>query len=130
MSTIAHSIGHAADAHDEHYLSKKGIMSWLSSVDHKRIGLLYLFTGLAAFFVGGIFALLLRTELLFPGHTFIDEKTYNVFFTLHGSIMIFIFIVPGIVATFGNIFLPIMIGAREVAFPVINRLTYQLYLIG
>jgi len=116
--------------HHENFLTKKGIMSWLSSVDHKRIGLLYLFTGLTAFIIGGAFALLLRTELLFPGKTIVDEKTYNVFFTLHGSIMIFVFIVPGIVASFGNIFMPIMIGARDVAFPVLNRFSYQVYLFG
>jgi cytochrome c oxidase subunit I len=130
MSSIAHTADHAHHDHHENYLSKKGIWSWLSSVDHKRIGLLYLFTGLAAFLIGGAFAMLLRTELLFPGKTFVDEKTYNVFFTLHGSIMIFVFVVPGIVASFGNIFMPIMIGARDVAFPVLNRFSYQVYLFG
>ncbi len=130
MSSIAHTADHAHGDHHENFLSKKGIMSWLSSVDHKRIGLLYLYTGLAAFLVGGVFALLLRTELMFPGKTFVDEKTYNVLFTLHGSLMIFVFIVPGIVASFGNIFMPIMIGARDVAFPILNRFSYQVYLFG
>ncbi len=125
------SIAHAADGiHSDSFLSKKGIMSWLTSVDHKRIGILYLYTSLIAFIVGGAFALLLRTELLFPGRTFVDEHTYNIFFTLHGTIMIFVFIVPGIGASFGNIFIPILIGARDVAFPVLNRFSYQLYIIG
>jgi len=130
MASVATTADHAHHDHHENFLSKKGLMSWLTSVDHKRIGLLYLYTGLVAFLVGGAFALLLRTELMFPGKTFIDEKTYNVFFTLHGTIMIFVFIVPGIVASFGNIFMPIMIGARDVAFPVLNRFSYQVYVAG
>jgi cytochrome c oxidase subunit 1 len=130
MASVATTADHAHHDHHENFLSKKGLMSWLASVDHKRIGLLYLYTGLIAFIVGGAFALLLRTELMFPGKTFVDEKTYNVFFTLHGTIMIFVFIVPGIVASFGNIFMPIMIGARDVAFPVLNRFSYQIYVAG
>ena len=126
MSTAAHTTDHG----HQNFLSKKGIMSWLTSVDHKRIGLLYLYTGLASFIVGGIFALLVRTELMFPGRTIVDAQTYNVFFTLHGTVMIFLFIVPGIVASFGNIIMPIMIGARDVAFPVLNRLSFQVYLGG
>ena len=114
----------------ENFLSKKGLWEWFRSVDHKRIGILYLITGLLSFIVGGIFALLIRTELLFPGRTIMDAETYNIIFTLHGTIMIFLFIVPGIVASFGNIFLPIMIGAPDVAFPRLNRFSFQLWLIG
>ena len=112
------------------YLEKKGIMEWVRSVDHKRIGVMYLITGLFAFIVGGIFALLLRTELMAPGQTIVDKNIYNIFFTLHGTIMIFIFIVPGIIASFGNILLPLMIGAKDVAFPRLNRLSFQLYILG
>ena len=114
----------------ENFLSRKGLWEWLRSVDHKRIGILYLITGFISFIVGGVFALLLRTELIAPGETIMDPQTYNVVFTLHGTIMIFLFIVPGIVASFGNIFLPIMIGAPDVAFPRLNRFSFQLWLIG
>lgn len=81
---------------------KTGIWSWLSSVDHKRIGLMYLFTIMVFFFVGGVAALLMRTELANPGAQIItDPKIYNVLFTLHGALMIFLFVVPGIPATMG-----------------------------
>ena len=114
----------------DNFLSKKGLWEWFRSVDHKRIGILYLITGFLSFIIGGVFALLIRTELLFPGQTIMDAETYNIMFTLHGTIMIFLFIVPGIVASFGNIFLPIMIGAPDVAFPRLNRFSFQLWLIG
>ncbi len=114
----------------ENFLSRKGLFEWFRSVDHKRIGILYLISGFISFVVGGVFALLLRTELIAPGQTIMDAQTYNVFFTLHGTIMIFLFIVPGIVASFGNIVLPIMIGAPDVAFPRINRFSFQLWIIG
>ncbi len=114
----------------EHYLSRKGLFEWFRSTDHKRIGILYLISGLISFFVGGIFALLLRTELLQPGQTIMDAQMYNIVFTLHGTIMIFLFIVPGIIASFGNFLLPIMIGAPDVAFPRLNRFSFQLWLLG
>ncbi|MCS6983939.1 MAG: cytochrome c oxidase subunit I [Leptospiraceae bacterium] len=124
---MAHAVAEHAPVS---YLEKKGILSWLSSVDHKRIGILYLITTMSAFLVGGVFALLMRAELARPGMQFMDPQTYNVLMTLHGSIMIFLFIVPGIVATFGNFVLPIQIGARDVAFPVLNRFSFQVYLAG
>ena len=114
----------------ESFLEPKGFWSWLMSVDHKRIGIMYLITGLLAFLVGGVFALLIRTELIAPGHTIVDKDAYNIIFTLHGVIMIFIFIVPGIIASFGNILLPIMIGAKDVAFPKLNRFSFHIYLVG
>lgn len=124
-------MAHAVAGHfDESYLAKKGIWSWLSSVDHKRIGILYLISTMAAFLLGGVFALMIRAELARPGMQFMDPQTYNVIMTLHGSIMIFLFIVPGIVATFGNFVLPIQIGAKDVAFPVLNRFSFQVYLVG
>lgn len=110
---------------------KTGIWSWLTSVDHKRIGLMYLFTILAFFFIGGIAALIMRTELANPGAQIItDPKIYNVLFTLHGALMIFLFVVPGIPATMGNFLLPLMIGAKDVAFPRLNLLSYYIYLAG
>lgn len=108
----------------------KGILSWLLTVDHKRIGLLYLYTMMAFFIVAVGFGFMIRLELLTPGKTVIDAQTYNQFFTLHGIIMIFLFIIPGLPAVFGNFFLPIMIGAKDVIFPRINLLSWYLFIIG
>ena len=113
----------------EHYLSEKGLKSWLLTLDHKRIGLMYLFTTLFFFIVGGIFALLVRFELLFPG-AFFQPDTYNKFFTVHGAVMIFMFIIPSIPASLGNFFLPIQIGAKDVAFPRLNLASYYVFLAG
>lgn len=108
----------------------KGIWGWLLSTDHKRIGLLYLIS-LSIFLVVGVtFGFLMRLELLTPGRTIMDPQTYNSIFTLHGVIMIFLFVVPGLPAVFGNFFLPILIGARDVAFPRLNLLSWYLYAIG
>ena len=110
------------------YLSKTGIMSWIFSTDHKRIGILYLVSILTFFLVGVSIGLLMRLELILPGKTIVNAATYNSFFTLHGIIMIFLFIIPGITSSFGNFFLPIMIGARDVAFPRLNLLSWWLYI--
>ncbi len=107
-----------------------GLKSWIFSTDHKRIGILYLVSLLTFFAVGVIFGFLMRLELLSPGRTIMDPQMYNSIFTLHGVIMIFLFIIPGLPAVFGNFFLPIMIGAKDVAFPRINLLSWWLYLIG
>lgn len=108
----------------------KGILSWLLSTDHKRIGLLYLISLLAFFAVGVTLGFLMRLEMISPGPTIMAPNTYNSVFTLHGVIMVFLFILPGLPAIFGNFFLPIQIGARDVAFPRINLLSWYLYLIG
>lgn len=122
----------AHEPSSESYLKNpKGFWSWVYTVDHKRIGLLYLFSILLFFIVGGIFALLLRTELAAHGAGIAkDPDTYNIYFTMHGVVMIFLFIVPGIPATMGNFLLPLMIGAKDVAFPRLNLFSYYLYLIG
>src|SRR3989338_5091493 len=99
------------------YLEKKGLWSWLFTLDHKRIGIMYLITTMFFFAIGGIFALLVRLELLMPGQTIVGPDTYNKLFTFHGAIMVFMFIIPIIPAALGNFFLPIMIGAKDVAFP-------------
>src|SRR5271165_1239118 len=127
--------GHApADAHgdpDANYLkASRGMRSWLVTLDHKRIGLMYLTMVCLAFFAGGVFALLIRLELFARGRTIMDAETYNRFFTLHGAIMVFLFIIPSIPAALGNFFLPIMIGAKDVAFPRLNLLSYYIYLLG
>ncbi|MBC85501.1 MAG: cytochrome c oxidase subunit I, partial [Acidimicrobiaceae bacterium] len=95
----------------------KGIKSWIFTVDHKRIGIMYLAFVLLAFFLGGMFAILLRLELLTPSALYLTAKQYNQAFTLHGAIMVFLFIVPSIPASLGNFFLPIQLGAIDVAFP-------------
>ena len=112
------------------YDVKKGILSWLTTHDHKRIALLYLYTISAFFVVAFILGLLMRLELIAPGQTIMDPQTYNEVFTLHGVIMIFLFIIPGIPAIFGNFALPMMIGAPDVAFPRINLLSWYLYMLG
>lgn len=126
---------HSATASGEqlNYLNhEKGIWSWLTTVDHKRIGLMYLFSIVIAFLLGGVAALLMRLELAKAGPTltFLDSDLYNQLFTLHGVLMIFVFIVPGIPATLGNFLLPLMIGAKDVAFPRLNLLSYYVYVVG
>lgn len=122
-----------ADTHGEvNYLNwKTGIWSWLTSTDHKRICFLYMYALIFFFAAGGIAALLMRTELATAGPTIIDDPhTYNLLFTMHGVFMIFLFVVPGIPATLGNFLLPLMIGAKDVAFPRLNLLSFYIYVIG
>ncbi|MCG8530306.1 MAG: cbb3-type cytochrome c oxidase subunit I [Desulfovibrionales bacterium] len=106
------------------------LASWLFTHDHKRIGLLYLSTIMVFFIVGMTLGGLIRFELIAPGSNFMDAQTYNVLFTLHGVIMIFFVVIPSIPATFGNIFLPIQLGADDVSFPRINLLSWWLYIAG
>ncbi|HEX2934908.1 MAG TPA: cbb3-type cytochrome c oxidase subunit I [Bacteroidales bacterium] len=108
----------------------KGILGWIFSTDHKRIGLLYLYSIMTFFIVAATLGLLIKLELIAPGETIINAKTYNAFFTLHGITMIFLVVIPGIPAVFGNFFLPIMIGAKDVAFPRLNLLSWWVYIIG
>ena len=116
---------------DLNYLNeKKGISSWLFTLDHKRIGVMYLVSIFFFFLIGGLFALLLRTELLTPGKNIVDAKTYNQFFTLHGAIMVFLVIIPGIPASLGNFILPLQLGAKDVAFPRLNLISYYIYVFG
>ncbi len=110
--------------------TEKTIWGWLTTTDHKKIGIMYLFSIIPYFAIAGIMALLVRAELMYPGKTLFDAHTYNVIYTLHGAIMVFLFIVPGIPATLGNFLLPLMIGAKDVAFPRINLASYYIYLIG
>jgi len=109
---------------------KKGLFLWIFSTDHKRIGLLYFYSLSSFFLVGVLLGLLMRLELISPGETIMAAKTYNQVFTLHGVIMIFLFLIPSVPAVFGNIFLPIMIGTDDVAFPKINLLSWWLYVLG
>jgi cytochrome c oxidase subunit I len=115
----------------ETYLNREyGIKSWLLTVDHKRIALLYLMGITFFFFIGGFFALLIRLELLTPGGDLVQADTYNKLFTMHGQVMVFFFLIPAVPAVLGNFLIPIMIGAKDLAFPRINLLSWYLYIIG
>jgi len=116
---------------EKHYLNDgTTVRSWLLTHDHKRIAILYLSSVIIALFLGGVFAMVLRLELLTPGPTLIEALTYNRMFTLHGLVMIFMFMIPAIPGVFGNFFLPIMLGAKDVAFPKWNLTSYYVYLAG
>jgi cytochrome c oxidase subunit 1 len=107
-----------------------GIKSWLLTKDHKRIAILYLITITIFFFLGGFFALMIRLELLTPKGDFLQADTYNKMFTLHGIIMVFFFLIPSIPAVLGNFLIPLMIGAKDLAFPRINLLSWYIYIVG
>src|SRR6188768_984116 len=107
-----------------------GFASWLLTKDHKRIALLYLFSITIFFFLGGFFALMIRLELLTPAADFIQPDMYNRMFTMHGIVMVFFFLIPSIPAVLGNFLVPIMIGAKDLAFPRINLLRWYIYVIG
>lgn len=116
---------------ETHFLNAStGIKSWLLTLDHKRIGVMYLFAIIFFFLFGGLLALIMRAELIFPGADFMTADTYNKLFTLHGAVMIFLFIIPSIPAALGNILLPMMIGAKDVAFPRLNLASWYIYVAG
>ena len=126
----------AKQPHGDNYLNhQSGIMSWAFTLDHKRIGIMYMVGVCLAFFLGGVFAMMVRTELLTPGPTFIANADanwdfYNNMFSLHGAIMVFLFIIPSIPAILGNFIMPLMLGAKDVAFPRLNLLSFYLWVIG
>ncbi len=113
----------------EEHAEDNSLWSWLTTVDHKRIGILYLFSSLAFFAIGGIEALFIRLQLAFPENNFISAQTYNEMFTMHATTMIFLSIMP-MSAAFFNFLIPLQIGARDVAFPRMNALSYWLFLFG
>src|SRR5690242_10913655 len=118
-------------AEREHYLnSDYGIKSWLLTTDHKRIALLYLMSITFFFFIGGFFALLIRLELLTPAGDLVVADTYNKLFTMHGQVMVFFFLIPSVPAVLGNFLVPMMIGAKDLAFPRINLLSWYLLMAG
>lgn len=111
--------------------AEKGLKSWLTTMDHKRIGILYLISITFFFFVGGLFALMIRLELMFPqDEFFIKLDDFNQVFTLHGVIMIFLVIIPSVPAVLGNFVLPLQLGAKDVAFPRLNLASWYLYMFG
>src|ERR1043165_8698965 len=107
-----------------------GVRSWLLTTDHKRIGLLYMVSLTLMFFVGGFMAVLMRLELLTPAGDLVTSDTYNKLFTLHGVIMVWFFLIPSIPSVMGNFILPLMIGAKDVAFPKLNLLSWYVYIVG
>lgn len=121
-----------ADTYPEHHFLNhtKGILSWALTLDHKRIGLMYLVGVMASFALGGLFALMIRIHLWNFQDGWLDNKTYNQVFTLHGAIMVFLFIIPSIPAALGNFFLPIMLGTKDVAFPRLNLGSFYLWVTG
>ena len=128
LSTTA--TGHSAHLHGDYLDDPPGLRSWLTTVDHKRIGLMYLWSVTFFMIVGGLFAMLIRLEHLTPGRTIMSAEQYNRVFTLHGAVMVFLVIIPAIPAALGNFALPLLLGARDVAFPRINLMSLYLYWTG
>jgi cytochrome c oxidase subunit 1 len=121
--------GHHED--EGNYLTNgKGIASWMLTLDHKRIGIMYLVAVLTFFVFGGVLALLVRTQLLTPEGLLFSQENYNKVFTLHGAVMVFVFIIPSVPAALGNFLLPLMLGAKDVAFPRLNLASWYIYLMG
>ena len=121
----------AGEAPAKHYLNhEKTFKSWALSVDHKRIGIMYMVTLAVVFLIAGVLALLVRIELMSQGQTIMDAQTYNQVFSMHGIMMVFLFLVPSIPAIMGNFVMPIQIGAIDVAFPRLNLASFYIYLIG
>jgi cytochrome c oxidase subunit I+III len=110
------------------WAERSGVMGWLTTTDHKRIGILYFFTSLAFFGAGGVEALLMRTQLIGPQKGVLSPEAYNEMLTMHGVTMIFLFVIPMTTGAFGNYLIPLMIGARDMAFPRLNALSYWLFL--
>src|SRR5690349_1600272 len=115
----------------ETYLNKEqGILSWLLTTDHKRIGILYTVTITFTFFLGGFFALLMRLELISPRNWLVNAETYNKLFTMHGIIMVWFFLIPSIPNTIGNFVLPMTLGAKDLAFPKLNLLSWYIFMFA
>lgn len=121
---------HRMPSYLEYKGKHKGILGWLLSTDHKRIALLYLYSQIIFFLAGVVMGIFMRLELIAPGQQLMQASTYNALFTVHGLTMIFLFIIPGLAASFGNFFIPLMIGARDVAFPKLNLFSWYLFIGG
>ncbi len=119
---------HAAG--DSYLTHGKGIASWLFSLDHKRIGIMYLALIVFSLFLGGVFAMVVRFHLWDPSGGLVSNDAYNKMFTLHGAVMIFLFVIPGIPSALGNFVVPLMVGAKDVAFPRVNLLSFWLFVAG
>jgi cytochrome c oxidase subunit 1 len=116
---------------EKNYLNEKvGLLSWLLTTDHKRIAILYTFSITVFFFLGGFFALMMRLELLSPHNWLVSAATYNKLFTMHGIIMVWFFLIPSIPGTLGNFLIPMMVGAKDVAFPKLNLASWYVFMLG
>jgi cytochrome c oxidase subunit I len=119
------------DVETTNYINARhGLASWLLTIDHKRIALLYLYAVTVLFFLGGFFAFMMRLELATPAGDLLASDTYNKFFTLHGIVMIFFFLIPAIPAVLGNFLLPLQLGTKDLAFPKINLISWYIFMIG
>ena len=120
------------DEEPENYLTEGGttVRSWLLTTDHKRIGILYLLSIMVFFLLAAAAAALMRVELLTPAGDIVASETYNKLFTIHGVLMVWFFLIPSVPTVLGNFVIPMMIGARDVAFPKLNLLSWYLFMIG
>ncbi len=125
MATVEQRVGHHDIAHHE----RSGVVDWITTIDHKKVGILYIVTAMTFFVISGLLALAMRAELAFPGLQFLSAQTYNEFFTMHGTGMIFFFATP-LVIGLANYFTPLQIGAADVAYPRLNAMTYWMSLLG
>jgi cytochrome c oxidase subunit I len=121
---------HSSDGHDGEHHGPIGIMKWLTSTDHKVIGMSYTITSFVMFLIAGVFAILIRVQLTGPDSTIVSQHTYNELFTLHGSLMIYLFIGPFAFGGLANYIVPLQVGAPDMAFPRLNAFSYWLYLTG
>src|ERR671931_224657 len=112
---------------DRIWAERPGVLGWLTTTDHKRIGILYFFTALVFFAAGGVEALLIRTQLIGPNHGLLTPTAFGEVMTMHGVTMIFLFVIPISIGAFGNYLVPLMIGARDMAFPRMNAFSYWVY---
>ena len=130
MSTVHEASPHIGEERINYLNAEYGWKSWLLTTDHKRIAILYLISITLMFMLGGYFASMIRLELVTPQGDLLSSDTYNKYFTMHGVIMVFFFLIPSIPATLGNFLIPMMVGARDLAFPRINLLSWYLYIGG
>jgi cytochrome c oxidase subunit 1 len=130
MTTAAAALAAPRGGAESYLTHGRGIRSWLLTLDHKRIGVMYLVLIASSLLLGGLFALAVRVHLWSPGGALVSNDTYNKLFTLHGAVMIFLFVIPGIPSALGNFVVPLQVGAKDVAFPRVNLLSFWLYAGG
>jgi len=121
---------HTSEAKTNYLNADYSIKSWLLTTDHKRIAILYLISITLFFFLGGLFAMLIRLELLTPAGDLVLDDTYNKLFTMHGIVMIFLFLIPSVPSVFGNFLVPMMVGAKDLAFPKLNLASWYIFMAG
>ncbi|MDT5046076.1 MAG: cytochrome c oxidase subunit, partial [Mycobacterium sp.] len=126
-NVVARPAGHGPGL-SMHALERRGVGAWLTTTDHKKIGILYIVSTFIFFGLGGLAALLVRTQLALPESPPMQPELYNQIFTMHATVMIFLFIIPFGIGGLGNYFVPLMIGARDMAFPKINALSFWMIL--